>query len=144
MNDLTGVNQETPVQSSSSAGPMPGQNFDSDMFLQLLVTQLRYQDPMSEQQDTGDMITQLTMFTMLEQVMSLQESLEEQTESLGNQQALGLLNQQVEITGLDGQPLKGIVSAIDLSSSEPKITVGGHDYPVSSVVRVEGVGAEDG
>ena len=42
----------------------------SDLFLQLLVAQMRYQNPLSGEQDTGQMITQLALFTMLEQVIN--------------------------------------------------------------------------
>ncbi len=162
MNEITGVNQAVPAQNQaaeqtpetgpapapreeSPAGQMPGQEFDSDLFLQLLVTQLRYQDPMSEQQDTGDMITQLTMFTLVEQVNNLQEVVEEQAESQGNHQALNLLNRQVEISGKgEGENVHGIVSAVEFRSSGPYLTVGEHQYPLSDIVKVEGGGSEDG
>ncbi len=144
MTDIMGVNQAASPADSSPGGRMPGQEFDSDLFLQLLVTQLRYQDPMSETQDTGDMISQLTMFTLLEQVVSLQETVEKQSESMDKQHALGLLNQEVEVEGPGDESVSGIVSAVEFRSSGPYITVGENDYPLSSLIRTRGGGTENG
>ena len=143
MTDITTVLGTTPVQNTGSTGMMSNQQFGTDLFLQLLVTQLRYQDPMSGSQDTGELITQLTMFTLLEQVIQLQQSVEQQAEYQGKQQALGLLNKQVEVTGFDGMPVSGTVSAVDFRSSGPHITVGGFEYPLSSLLRVEGGESEN-
>ncbi len=144
MTEITGIEQAQATQVSRPENRLPGQEFDSDLFLQLLVTQLRYQDPMSESQDTGDMITQLTMFTLLEQVVNLQSAVEEQSETLDRQHALGLLNQQVEVAGPGGEQVAGVVSAVEFRSAGPYITVNEHDYPLSSLMRVTGGGAENG
>ncbi len=144
MTDITGINQAASTAGSSPAGKMPGQEFDSDLFLQLLVTQLRYQDPLSETQDTGDMITQLTMFTLLEQVVSLQQTVEKQSESLDKQHALGLLNQEVEVAGSGDESVSGIVSAVEFRSAGPYLTVGENDYPLSALIRARGGGTENG
>ncbi len=144
MNDITAVNQATSAQSSSSVGIAGNQQFSTDMFLQILVTQLRYQDPMSGGQDTGEMITQLTMFTLLEQVVKLQQAVDQQSQMQGNQQALALLNQEVEATGIDGMPFTGTVSAVDISGSTPYLRIGEYYYPLSSILRVEGGGGDNG
>lgn len=123
---------------------VPNQQFDTDLFLQLLVTQLRYQDPMSEGQDTGEMITQLSMFTLLEQVVQLQDTVEKHAAAQDKQQALTLLNQQVEVRGYDGGTVSGTVSAIDFSSTGPLLTIGDQEYALSSVIRVQGGSTEDG
>ena len=144
MNDITAVNQATAAQSSSSVGIAGNQQFSTDMFLQILVTQLRYQDPMSGGQDTGEMITQLTMFTLLEQVVKLQQAVDQQSHMQGNQQALTLLNKEVEAIGIDGKPFTGTVSAVDISASKPYLRIGEYDYPLSSIRRVEGGGSDNG
>jgi flagellar basal-body rod modification protein FlgD len=140
MTEITGVSGAALTQGSMS---ISNQQFSTDLFLQLLVTQLRYQDPMSGGQDTGEMITQLTMFTLLEQVVKLQQTVELQAFSQGNQQALGLLNRQVEVTGFDGLPVSGTVSAVDFRTTGAYLTIGEFEYPLSSVIRVEG-GSGDG
>jgi len=144
MTDITAVNQATAAQSSASVGIASNQQFSTDLFLQLLVTQLRYQDPMSGGQDPGELITQLTMFTLLEQVVKMQQTVDQQALMQGNQQALTLLNQEVEAIGIDGKPFKGTVSAVDISSSRPYLRIGEYDYPLSSILRVEGGSVDNG
>jgi flagellar basal-body rod modification protein FlgD len=144
MTDITAVNQATAAQSASSLGIAGNQQFSTDMFLQLLVTQLRHQDPMSESQDTGELITQLTMFTLLEQVVKLQQTADEQSLMQSNQQALTLLNREVEAVGIDGKPFSGTVSAVDISGSKPYLRIGEYDYPLSSILRVEGGDSDNG
>jgi flagellar basal-body rod modification protein FlgD len=127
------------IGSSSTTSSLSNQQFSTDLFLQLLVTQLRYQDPMSGGgQDPGEMITQLSTFTMLEQIVKLQQTVEQMAFAQSNQQALGLLNQQVEVTGIDGLPTSGTVKAVEFREVGPYITVGDYDYPLSSLIRVEG------
>ncbi|MGM0653007.1 MAG: flagellar hook assembly protein FlgD [Bacillota bacterium] len=146
MVDITGAAGSTAadVSMAETTTQVPNQQFDTDMFLQLLVTQLRYQDPMSEAQDTGEMITQLSMFTLLEQVIQLQDTVEKHAASQDKQQSLNLLNQQVEVRGHDGSPINGTVSAVDFSSTGPILTIGDQEYPLNSVTRVEGGSTEDG
>lgn len=142
--NISPVDRTQTTQYAPAAGLSGNQGFNTDLFLQLLVTQLRYQDPMSEGQDTGEMITQLTMFSLLEQVVKLQQTVDEQSLLQSNQQALNLLGKEAEVTGTGGQPVKGLVSAVDLSSAKPYLKIGDEHYPLSALLRVEGGEAEDG
>lgn len=142
--EVPNVNLAATTQYAKPSGLTANQGFDTDLFLQLLVTQLRYQDPMSEGQDTGEMITQLTMFSLLEQVVKLQQAFEEQSFMLGNQQALSLLGKEVKVAGPGGEPVTGTVSAVDFSGSKPYLKIGEDDYPLSALLRVEGGEAQDG
>ena len=53
-----------------------------DAFLQLLVTQLRHQDPMQPQAD-GEFIAQLAQFSSLEQLTHIQQTLTDIGATLG-------------------------------------------------------------
>ena len=53
-----------------------------DAFLNLLVTQLRHQDPLQPQAD-GEFIAQLAQFSSLEQLTSIQKTLEAMSTALG-------------------------------------------------------------
>ena len=145
MVDITGATgTQADYSLSGATTQVPNQQFDTDLFLQLLVTQLRYQDPMSEAQDTGEMITQLSMFTLLEQVIQLQDTVEKHAASQDKLQALNFLNMQDEVRSYDGGTISGTVSAVNFSSTGPILTVGGHEYALGSVIRVEGGSTEDG
>lgn len=110
----------------------------TDLFLQLLVTQMRYQDPLSGQQDTGQLMTQLTLFTLVEQVTKLQQAVAQQGAALAHTRALGLLNRRVEVMGTDGTLRQGEVSAVAFQQGRTLLTVGAQEYPDSAVTRVEG------
>lgn len=53
----------------------PGQETNKDLFLQLLVAQMTNQDPFNPQ-DPTQYVTQLAQFSMLEQTMALNESMD--------------------------------------------------------------------
>ena len=91
---------------------------------------------MSGSQDTGQMITQMTMFTLLEQVVKLQQTVELQSRAQEQFNALNLLNSKVTVVGADGALVSGTVTAIYYGENTPYITVQGVDYPLSAVVRV--------
>ena len=53
-----------------------------DAFLNLLVTQLRHQDPLQPQAD-GEFIAQLAQFSSLEQLTQIQKTLEIMSKAMG-------------------------------------------------------------
>jgi len=70
-----------------------------EAFLQLLTTQLQYQDPLNPQSDT-DFIAQLAQFSSLEQLRSVNQNLdtiELYQISLNNSNALNLVGKEVNI-----------------------------------------------
>lgn len=112
--------------------------FGSDLFLQLLVAQMRYQNPLSGDQDTGQMITQLALFTMLEQVIKVQQDLENQGCVAACTGALNLLNRTVELFDSEGALVSGPVTAVSFRGTQPLLTVNGREHPYSALSRVEG------
>jgi len=53
---------------------MPGEEASKDLFLKLLVAQMKHQDPFNPQ-DPTQYITQLSQFTTMEQIMSLNSNM---------------------------------------------------------------------
>ncbi|MFC6288134.1 flagellar hook capping FlgD N-terminal domain-containing protein [Nocardioides sp. GCM10027113] len=108
---------------------------DKQMFLELLVAQLRYQDPLNPT-DSGEFLAQSAQFTALEK---MQEVAEATTAMLGVQMAFGassLVGRHVSWTGEDGQPLSGTVAGVTFGASGPVLDVDGTDVPLASVVSV--------
>jgi flagellar basal-body rod modification protein FlgD len=74
----TPVTASSSTSSGSAATRQPGGALGKDEFLKILVTQLRYQDPMSPL-DGSQFAAQLAQFSSLEQLMQLNEGLATQT-----------------------------------------------------------------
>ena len=134
-----------------------------DAFLQLLVTQMRYQDPL-DPQDNSDYLAQLAQFSALEQMTNVSEGLESISDVVNNidtsvlvGQLSSMIGQAVEweittrSTDEDGNvtvntnTLTGTVKGVNMSSGVTSIIAtdefgNKYDVPVSSVLRVgEGI-----
>jgi flagellar basal-body rod modification protein FlgD len=84
-------------------------------FLKLLVTQMRYQDPLKPMEDK-EFIAQLAQFSSLEQMMNVG-----QTTSLN--WGVSLLGKQVNATDADGYPVSGVAKSIRLVDGTPLVTL---------------------
>ena len=76
------VGQTTTSTTTSSSAPLKQKDLGKDAFLQLLVTQLQNQDPTKPQAD-GEFIAQLAQFSSLEQLTSMQLTLQKIGTALG-------------------------------------------------------------
>ena len=70
------VDTSAESNSSSSTSKKSGGSLDKDAFLQLLVAQMKYQDPL-EPTDNTEYISQLATFSQLEETQNMQASLQE-------------------------------------------------------------------
>lgn len=120
------------LASTSTAG---AGSADKEMFLQLLVAQLRYQDPMNPS-DSSEFLSQSAQFTALEKMQSVAD----QTGALlGAQMAFGgaqLVGQQVTYTLGDGTEGSGLVSGVTFGPAGPVLDVGGVEVPIFQVQSV--------
>lgn len=116
---------------------------DQNTFLQLLVSQLKYQDPMSPADPTAFM-SQTAQFSALQQMQSVAQ----QTAALvAAQNAFGatsLVGRQVSFTQQDGTTAAGLVSGVRYSTDGPVLTVDGSDVALSQVQSVETAPTADG
>lgn len=96
-------------------------------FLQLLVTQLRYQDPLNPMDDR-EFATQLAQFSTLEQM-------QEQTKWTRINYSMGLLGQQISyVDDADGTTKQGVVTAVNTQDSTPILTVNGLAVDLDHVI----------
>ncbi len=89
------------AHTTSATGTSGRRELDKESFLALLVTQLRYQDPLSPM-DNQEFIAQMAQFSALEQMHNLNEKFETSmylTQSLNNSAAAGLIGRHVRATG---------------------------------------------
>lgn len=73
ISSLTGSNNSN---SSSSSSAATGPQADKDLFMKLLVAQLKNQDPLSPQDGTA-FVAQLAQFNSLEQLTNIRQSIDE-------------------------------------------------------------------
>src|SRR5688572_6367470 len=125
------------IPATPGTEPQPDPNaksknqMDKDLFLRLLVAQLKFQDP-SRPTDTSQFLSQTAQFTMVEK---LEEVAKQQQELIAAQlmnSATGLIGKTVTYTGADGKEATGVVTATTIGS-DPHLKVGNTDVALSSV-----------
>jgi flagellar basal-body rod modification protein FlgD len=109
----------------------------SDMFLKLLVAEMKYQDP-SSPMSTSDMMAQTATLT---QTQSLQQIAQQNTQLLALQRSLAagaLVGHQVAYTATDGSMQTGAVTAvsIDTTNNTSTAVVGGTSVDVGRITQV--------
>ena len=90
-------------------------------FMQVLMTQLTYQDPLKPM-DNQQFMAQIAQFTALEQTQQMNSNLQTLVSNQATQQSVGLIGHVVNITSSSG-PLSGTVASIDLSGSSPQLSI---------------------
>lgn len=121
--DLLKVQQETKTQSE----------LDKDAFIQLLVTQMQYQDPL-EPMDNSEMLAQMAQFTALEQMMNV-------ALASNKQLASGMIGKYVEYNYTD--PTTGAMSSqygkvdyVNINGDDPLLGIGDQEIKLSDVHNV--------
>lgn len=100
-------------------------SLDKDAFMKILVAQLRYQNPLSPQQDSQQMIAQLTQFSMLEQLYSLGSQLESMVSS-GMAGALSnMLGKEISYINDEGDVVSGIAESVVFKGGVQMLVVDG-------------------
>jgi flagellar basal-body rod modification protein FlgD len=108
---------------------------DQQMFLELMVAQLRYQDPMNPA-DSGEFLAQSAQFTALEKMQDVAD----QTAMLLTTQlsfgASSLIGQTVRWTDAEGVEQSGVVQGTTFLPSGPMLSVDGQEVPLINVTSV--------
>ncbi|WP_020143844.1 flagellar hook assembly protein FlgD [Terracoccus sp. 273MFTsu3.1] len=130
-----------PVGSTSltSGAPTrtPKQTMDADVFMNLLVTQLKNQDP-SSPMDTNAMIGQSTQLAMMEKLSQLASDGAQGLQTQQRAAAAALLGRTVTYLGADGAAGSGEVSSVAYTGSTPTVTVGSAILPLGSITGIAG------
>lgn len=105
-----GVVQDTSAASNSNSSKLGKSSLDKDAFLQLLVAQMKYQDPLQPTSNT-EYIAQLATFSQLEEMQNL-------TNNMSIQKAVGLVGSNV------------IMKTVSSATGETYYTAGKVDYVV--------------
>ncbi len=108
---------------------------DKDMFLQLLVAQMRNQDP-ANPTDSSEFLAQTAQFTALEK---MQQVADQTSQLVALQVAFGassMVGRTVSYAGPDGAMLSGVVSSVRFEATGPVLQVNGEDVHFAEVQSV--------
>ena len=132
------ISGNAPVATATATTQISKNGFDSETFLQLLVAQLKYQDPSNPTSSSEFMAQTAT----LAQVQSLNEIADQNTQALTLQRSLSagaLVGHTVSYTDTDGATKTGTVTSVKISndsSTESKAVVDGVDITLGRLSEV--------
>ena len=127
------VDTSAESNSSSSTSKKSGGSLDKDAFLQLLVAQMKYQDPL-EPTDNTEYISQLATFSQLEETQNMQASLQEmETNSLGGKQVV--LRVTSSATG-ETSDVTGTVDSVIHENNKTYLMVNNNLYSIDDLYSV--------
>ncbi|GHV69939.1 flagellar hook assembly protein FlgD [Spirochaetia bacterium] len=109
------------------------QELGKDDFLNLLMTQLKYQDPTSPMEDK-EFIAQMAQFSSLEQTKRLADDFAKLAALISGSEAQTALGKSVELVEGD-QVIQGTVNAV-IRGAPSQILVNGNTYPWEQVTKV--------
>jgi flagellar basal-body rod modification protein FlgD len=107
---------------------VPKKTLDKNDFLNLLVAQLKYQDPL-EPQSNEQFITTMAQFNSLETMSSMDKTLQ------GNQ-AMDMVGKTVTVQEVNKDPVTGIVERMTAEEGKTYLYIGGQRYSLSDVREV--------
>ena len=131
---VTGVNYSTAAASSNNtSSTKTSQDLGKDDFLNLLVTQLKYQDPLSPMEDK-EFISQMAQFTSLEQMKNMNNSVQ-------ITQATSFIGKQVTWADNQGNEMAGVVKSVKIVNGEARVLVGDQTLELKQILTVSEVAA---
>ena len=137
---------------SSYADAIGGTQMGKEAFMELLVQQLKNQDPLSPM-DNDKFIAQLTQLSSLEGIQNLNENMVglamlQQGNALMSQltQSSALIGKEVTYTDLEtGEERTGTVQSVKIEDGLAVLNIDGQDVPLASVLEItEGDSNVDG
>lgn len=122
---------------AANASKKQSQTMDSEVFMKLLVTQLRNQDP-SSPMDTNQMISQQTQLAMMEQITNQTTTGNENFSLQMRIAAANLVGKQVSYTdAVSGSAVTGTASAVSYANSVPTVTVNGKEVALDVISGIK-------
>ncbi|MCC2334156.1 flagellar hook assembly protein FlgD [Cellulomonas wangsupingiae] len=130
----------TTTDGTSTDAATDGGSLDKQAFLELLVTQLRYQDPTSPM-DTSQLMAQTTQLTTMERLVELSDTQREAFALQMRSSAAALVGQEVRWEDEDGTSHTGVVTGVSYASAVPTVRVGDVDLRLDAIAAVTTPGA---
>lgn len=126
--DINNVSSVT--QAASSSQQNKSDQIDKEMFLKLLVSQLKHQDPLSPV-DNNEFLNQSVQFSTLESMQNL-------TKDFANIKAMQYLGKSIDFkTGESSMVQSGVVNSISINEGKMILNVGDKSIDPNSVIKVD-------
>lgn len=132
MSDISAITSGSAVGQPSAGGLG---SLGPQAFLQLLVSEVSNQDPLSPM-SSSDLLSQTAELSTLEQVASLAQEASQELSASQAQEAVSLIGKQVVGKTTSGEALSGTVSSVELSANGALLDIGGAQVPLSSITQV--------
>ena len=127
----------TPASSSATTAHTTGTASLSDpnTFLQLLVSELKYQDPMNPA-DPNQYLAQTAQFAMVQKINDLDSQMTSMLQASEQAAAAAMIGRHIAATTASGTPISGVVSGVSVSAGVPSLDVGTQIVPMANVTSV--------
>lgn len=125
------VNKTNQTQTKDST------TFDGDAFMKLLMTQLKYQDPMNPMKDQ-EFMAQLAQMNTLSEIKKLNTHVEALSKAQAITEGAALLGKQVQALS-DGRIVQGVVDQLRVNGDDVLVVVGNSTAKLSDVQSVQEV-----
>jgi len=134
---ITPVASTVPAQGLQSTAPTraPKQTMDADMFMNMLVIQLKNQDP-SSPMDTNAMIGQTTQLAMMEKLTALESTSGQDFSLQMRSAAAALIGKTVTYAGPDGSSVTGTATSVSFTGSSPEVSVNGSSIALDALTGI--------
>jgi flagellar basal-body rod modification protein FlgD len=125
----------TPTTPPTTTDPTANSTLTSQDFLNLLVAQLKNQDP-SNPMDSTQLMTQTTQLSEMQQLSDMATTSQQAFGLQMRMAAASLVGQQVTYTDTAGKAASGTVSSVSYAGSVPTVAVGSDVVALDSVSAV--------
>jgi len=142
---VTSIGGATSTLSTTPSNPERQLDIGQDAFMKLLLTQLRYQDPLSPMDDR-DFVTQLAQFSSLSEMQKLNQAFAELATVQSLASATAFIGKSVSGISESGESVAGVVQASLLREGKVFLRVQDKELPISTIseVALGGSGGQTG
>jgi len=111
--------------------------FDGDAFMKLLMTQLKYQDPMNPMKDQ-EFMAQLAQMNTLSEIQKLNANMKALSKAQAVAEGAALLGKHVQALS-DGRAVQGVVDQLRVNGDDVLVVVGSSTAKLADVQSVQEV-----
>jgi flagellar basal-body rod modification protein FlgD len=132
---VTAVNTVGTTSTAATTTSTDNSQLSSQAFLQLLVAQLRYQDP-TKPVDTATLMSQTATLNQIQTMQQLTTASAAQTTAQQQQTATSMVGHTVTYTDSSGATITGHVDAATVAGTTPTLQIGGQTVALGKVQQV--------